>query len=133
MVQQTLIFMWSKYKRILKEKSLPLTSSLLALAPIVKNDLMCVGGRVNQPDLTNSSNQIIICKSKPIPKLHVKECREKIFHVVIFTLATIRKKIWIHTCRDWEESFASLFILQKRTNKTTSTPHERFTTRKIRH
>ena len=59
-----------------------------------------VGGKLNQPDLPNSDNQEIICKSNPIAKLLVKECHEKNFHISReHTLATFRKKIWISACR----------------------------------
>ena len=42
---------------------------------------MCIEGRINRPDLTNSNNQIIICKSHPLSKLLVKECQQKSFHI----------------------------------------------------
>ena len=67
--------------------------SLLTLTPTVKNDLICVGGRINRPDLPNSNNQIIICKSHPTAKLLVNECHEKNVHIGReHTLAIIRKK-----------------------------------------
>ena len=72
---------------------------LLTLTPLVKNDLICIGGRINQPDLPNSNNQIIICKSHPIAKLVVKECHENNFHIGReHTLVTICKKISILAC-----------------------------------
>ena len=42
---------------------------------------MCIEGRINRPDLPNSNNQIIICKSHPLSKLLVKECQQKSFHI----------------------------------------------------
>ena len=62
--------------------------------------MICVGGRINHPDLPSSNNQIIICKSYPIAKLLVKECPKKNFHISReHTLATVCKKIWIPACR----------------------------------
>ena len=57
---------------------------------------MCVGGRINQPDLPNFNNQIIICKSHPIAKLLVKEYHEN-FHIAReHNFATTRRKIWMY-------------------------------------
>ena len=50
------------YNLLTTSESLPQTSSLLTLTPIVKNDLICVGGGINHPDLPSFNNQIIICK-----------------------------------------------------------------------
>ena len=80
-------------------QSLPQTSSLLTLTPIVKNDLICVRGRINRPDLLNSNNQIIICKSQPIANLLVKQCHKKNIHIRReHTLTTFCKEIWIAAC-----------------------------------
>ena len=48
------------YNLLITGQSSPQTSSLLTLTPIVKNDLIGVRGRINQPDLPNFNNQIII-------------------------------------------------------------------------
>ena len=88
------------YNLLTTGRSLPQTSSLLTLTPVVKNGLICVGGRINHPHLPSSNNQIIICKSHPIAKLLVNECHEKNFHIGReHTLATVCKKIWIPACR----------------------------------
>ena len=87
------------YNLLTTGQSSPQTSSLLTLTPTVKNDLIGVRGRINQPDLPNFNNQIIIWKSHPIAKLLVKECYKKDFHIGReHTLATICKKIWIPAC-----------------------------------
>ena len=68
------------YNLLTTGQSLSGTSLILTLTPIVKNDLLCVGGRINRPDLPNSNNQIIICKSHPIAKLLViKNVTKRIF------------------------------------------------------
>ena len=69
------------YNLLTTGHSLHQTSSFSTLTPIVKNNLMCIEGRINRPDLTNSNNQIIICKSHPLSKLLVKECQQKSFHI----------------------------------------------------
>ena len=48
------------YNLLSTDQSLRHTS--LLFTPIVKNDLICVGGRINQPDLPISYKQIVICK-----------------------------------------------------------------------
>ena len=88
----------NNYNLLTTGQSLPPKSSFLTLTPIIKNDLICVSGRMNQPDLHNSNNKIIICKCHPIAKLLVKKCHEKNFHISReHTLVKIRKTIWTPT------------------------------------
>ena len=77
------------YNLLTTGQSLPQTGSLLTLTPIVKNDLICLGRRIN-----NYYMQIIICKSHPIAKLLVKEGYKKNFYIGReHNLATVCKKI----------------------------------------
>ena len=90
-----------EYTLLSKGKCLPKNSLLIPLNPILQGNLICVGGRANPEKIEYPcKNQVIINKSHPILKLIIKDCHEKGAHIGReHTLALIRHKIWIPSCR----------------------------------
>ena len=90
-----------EYTLLSKGKCLTRNSSLISLNPILQGNLICRGGRANSEKIEYPcKNQFIINKSLPILKLIIKDSHEKGAHIGReHTLALIRRKIWIPSCR----------------------------------
>ena len=90
--------MYNRQYNILKEsKELPTNNKLLSFRPIIKNNLIRIGGRLSKSHLTyESKHQILLNNDHPLTRILFQCYHEKVHHVgPEQTLAETREKVWI--------------------------------------
>nr|CAI5825550.1 unnamed protein product [Callosobruchus analis] len=85
-----------EYNCLLKGKQIPTKSNILALNPFMHQDVLRVGGRLNNADKTfNAKHQIILPKGHKLTKLLLIYEHERLMHCGAQQLLySIREKFW---------------------------------------
>ena len=89
---------YSHEYNILKEsKELPTNNKLLSFRPIIKDNLIRIGGRLSKSHLPyESKQQILLNKDHPLSRILFQYYHEKVRHAGREqTLAESREKVWI--------------------------------------
>ena len=93
---------YSKELRLLQQqKELPIKSNILPLNPMLKDEVIRVGGRIDKSNLPfESKHQIILDKDHTLTKLIVDDIHKREHHNGRESLlASLRNKYWIPRCR----------------------------------
>ena len=92
---------WKKeYVALHGGKPVGKSSSLYKLAPVLLNDVICVGGRLQYSDIpSQTKHQILIPRNHALAKLIIREAHDSGHVGTESVLAKIRRKFWILRAR----------------------------------
>lgn len=86
----------NEIKELNKNGNIPNGSKLLRLSPIIKEDLLRVGGRIGRASISyDQQHPILLPKDHPVTNLIIRSTHEKFMHAgVNGTLYAVREKFW---------------------------------------
>ena len=89
-------FMKDDYNLLMHHGRVKRSSTIYNLSPIMRNGLVCVGGRLQYSGLPeNEKHQVIIPKDSQLNEMIIKEIHKKGHTGTEYTLASIRRKYWL--------------------------------------
>ena len=85
------------YSILQESKELPTNNKLLLFRPIIKDNLIRIGGRLSKSHLPyETKHQILLNKDRPLSRILFQYYHEKVHHAGCEqTLAESREKVWI--------------------------------------